>query len=252
MENPNVIDLEPLIKNWAWTQFVKSSKEAKKYEYKDMHLKINWDNTEFATHNLEYTNKDRPKGQKSQVVFKSTYENNTKDTQENSFTTERSTTSTCTTSLVKGFSKGFNVELKLALPEEIMEVTTGFGREVTVEKGSEQTQEESLTWTANSSVKVPPEHRTTVSLVVSEEEFHCDFHMSVSIRGHVVVVLTNLRDNNSFVSSVEGNIVQILSSNSNVLNNCIKDGNSLIWEIHGKSQFRYGVEQNIKIHEEPL
>lgn len=126
MDSSNIVDLEPLIKNWAWTQYVKSSKDAKKHEYKNVQLKINWDHTEFSTFDLKYINKDRSKGQKSQVVFKSIYENNTKETQENSFTTERTTVSTCTTVLTQGFTKGFNIELKLALPEDIMEVSNVF------------------------------------------------------------------------------------------------------------------------------
>ncbi|XP_014781646.1 uncharacterized protein LOC106877292 [Octopus bimaculoides] len=252
MDYANIVDLDPLIKNWAWTQFQKSSKDAKKHEYKNVLLKINWNHTEFSTFDLEYLNKDRSKGQRSQVVFKSIYENNTKENQENSFTTERTTTSTCTTALTQGFSKGFNIELKLALPEDIMEVSTGFGREVTMEKGSEETHEESLTWTANSSVQVRPKHRTTASLVVTEEEFHCDFRLSVRIRGRIVVVLTNLLDNNSFLSVVEGNIVQLLSSHQDIMRNCRRENGCLIWSVTGKSKFRYGVEQHIKIDEEPL
>ncbi|XP_029656588.1 uncharacterized protein LOC115230588 [Octopus sinensis] len=252
MDCTNIIDLEPLIKNWAWTEYQKSGKDAKKHDYKNVLLKINWSHTEFTTFDLEYLNKERSKGQKSQVVFKSIYENNTKESQENSFTTERTTVSTCTTALTQGFSKGFNVELKLALPEDIMEVTTGFGREVTMEKGNEETHEECLTWTANSSVQVRPRHRTTASLVVTEEEFHCDFSLSVRIRGRIVVVLTNLLDNNSFLSVVEGSIVKLLSSNSDIMKHCTKKDDSLIWSVTGKSKFRYGVEQHIKIDEESL
>ena len=51
---------------------------------------------------------------------------------------------------------------------------------------------------------MPPKSRTIAELVVREKEFNAKFKVSVQIKGQIIVAVTNLRDNNSFVQSIEG------------------------------------------------
>lgn len=164
----------------------------------------------------------------------------------------RTSTSTCTTFVEKGFTKGINVEMKLALPNEIMEVTTGFGKEVHMNKGTEQTQERSLTWTANSSIRVRERHRVTASLEVTEESFTADFNMFIRISGRAHVVLTNMKDNNSFLYTVEGNVCDILNRKFGECEYFKKMGNMILWNVRGKCHFMYGVKQHIRIEEDEI
>ena len=123
MSAPDVVDIEDILKNWAWTAFQKSyGKDAQKYKYNNVKLEIKWNRMEIVSLEPEYINAQRNVKNDPQIVFNSTYENLTSTTQNNSFTTERTTTSTCTTWVEKGFTKGVNVEVKLAIPNDIMEV----------------------------------------------------------------------------------------------------------------------------------
>ena len=51
-------------------------------------------------------------------------------------------------------TRGFNLELKLGLPEEIMSATAGFGREVNMERSDDWVHEETVSWSINSTIKV--------------------------------------------------------------------------------------------------
>lgn len=253
MTFPDVVDIEVILKDWAWTAFQKAnSKESQKLKYNDVKLEVKWNRIDISCLEPEYINKDRNVHEDSQVVFNSTYENCTSAPQDNSFTTERSTTSTCTIFVEKGFTKGINVELKLAVPNDLMEVTTGFGKEVHMNKGTEQTQEKHLTWTANSSIRVREGYRVTASLEVQEESFTADFNMKVRISGRALVVLTNMRDNNSFLYSVEGDITQILYDKLGREEYFIREGRALVWTVKGKCQFCYGIKQHIRLTEEEM
>lgn len=123
MTSPDVVDIEVILKDWAWTAFqIAHDKEAKKHKYNDVKLEVKWNRIDISCLEPEYINKDRNVHEDSQIVFNSTYENCTSAPQDNSFTTERSTTSTCTIAVEKGFTKGINVELKFAIPNDLMEV----------------------------------------------------------------------------------------------------------------------------------
>ena len=45
-------------------------------------------------------------------------------------------------------------QVKLGLPDEVAGATAGFGREVNMESTDETTQEETMTWSINSNIKV--------------------------------------------------------------------------------------------------
>ncbi|XP_062574747.1 uncharacterized protein LOC134236590 [Saccostrea cucullata] len=250
----NVVDLEDIVKTWAWTNFLKvRSKENSKLRLEDVQMNVNWSRVRFVTEKPVYEDKNMEKIPKAQVVFRSTYHNNTENEQEHSFQTERTTSCVSTTSMEKGFTKGFNVELKLGLPEEVAEITAGFGREVNMQTGFEDTCENSLTWAVNSTIRVKGNHSATADLEVRENDFSAKYKMLVKIRGIVIVSLTNLKDNNSFIQSFEGDFSQIMKDEQKKgTTGFTIEERTVHWVVEGNCSFRFGVEQQIKLKEEPL
>lgn len=251
---PKIADLEEYVKIWAWDTFLRTrSKDYSKLRYEDVRLDVNWARVKFISSSPEYADQRFAERPQSQVVFRSTYENCTDNTQDHSFQTERSTVSCCTTTVSKGFTKGMHLELKLGLPDEVAGATAGFGREVNMESTEESTHEETMTWSINSTIKVPPHARTVAELVVREKEFSAKFRLHVQIKGHVIVVVTNLRDNNAFVQTIEGDFSEVVKTLADKLDkNVTCSGRTVTWEVEGTCQFRFGVEQHVRLQESPL
>ncbi|XP_076450988.1 uncharacterized protein LOC143286921 [Babylonia areolata] len=252
---PKITDLEELIKIWAWDTFLRTrQKDHSKLQYNDVRLEVNWSRLKMTSSSPEYSDQQFVEKPQSQVVFRSTYENLTESPQDHSFHTERTTVSSCTTSVSKGFSKGMHLEVKLGLPDEVAGATAGFGREVNMESTDESTREEIMTWSINSNIKVPGHHRTIAELVVHEKQFSAKFKVSVQIKGQVLVVVTNLKDNNSFVQSIEGDFSEIMKTLSDKVDpkTVTFDKRMVRWEMEGTCCFRFGVEQRVKLREYPL
>lgn len=251
-EMANVTDIAEIVKTWAWTNFVKTrGKDHQKLKYDDVKMDINWSRVRFNPSPPEYLESSMVDQPKSKMVFTSTFENNTESEQQHSFTTERTTVCTSTTAISKGYTQGFHLEMKIGLPEEVASITSGFGRETTVESTEETTNEQSITWAVDSNIKVPPKHKTIAKMVVKEKEFNSKFKLTVRIRGMVIVAFTNLRDNNSFIHSTEGDVSQILDDAKGYSGYKI-EGKTAVFDVEGRSQFRFGVEQRVKLDEEPL
>lgn len=251
----NLIDLEEIAKTWAWTAFMKTrSKDLSKLKYDDVRLEVNWSRVRFVSDGEEYSDKKMEDIPTAQIVFQSTFINNCAETeQEHSFQTERTTSCVSTTNITKGFTKGFNVELKLGLPEEVAGITAGFGRETNMETGFEDTQEKSLTWSVNSTIKVPAKTRTTAIMEVKEKEFCANYAMKVKVRGIVLVSITNIRDNNAFIQSVEGDFSELMKDEAKKgAKGFVVENRTVTWDIEGNCKFRFGIEQSIRLEEETI
>lgn len=248
----NVTDIEEIVQTWAWNSFVKTrGQDYKKLKYDDVKMEINWSRVRFTPSEPEYFDRSMVDQPNSKIVFTSTFENNTDTEQEHSFTTERTTVCTATTSISKGYTQGFHLELKVGLPDEVASATAGFGRETTVESTEETTKEQSIAWAVDSTIKVPGKHKTTAKMVIKEKEFNGKFKLNVRVKGMVIVAFTNLRENNSFIHSTEGDISQILNDAKGYSGYKI-EGKTAIFDVQGSAQFRFGVEQRVKLDEEPL
>ncbi|KJH49370.1 hypothetical protein DICVIV_04510 [Dictyocaulus viviparus] len=149
-----------------------------------------------------------PKEEK--VLFKTTFTNTTQREQEYSFKTERCTRSTSTVIIEKGVCRGMEVALKLKTPCEVVEANAGFHQEVVLNHIGENTNEEELCWGVDSSVRVPPTSETVAELVILEEQCKRDFRIENRMTGKVLVTVTNLKQNNSLVTVIEGNIADII------------------------------------------
>ncbi|XP_045176167.2 uncharacterized protein LOC123536796 [Mercenaria mercenaria] len=246
----NVTDIEEIVGVDKFRQNTRQRfSETQKFD-DEVNMDVNWSRVRFNLSLPEYSDKSMVDQQNSKIVFTSTFENNIDSEQEHSFTTERSTACITTTSISKGYTQGFNLELKLGLPDEVASAAAGFGPGTTVKSTDETTKKQTIIWAVDSNIKVPPKHKTA-RMVVKEKEFHGTFKLNVRVRGMVIVIFTNLRDNNSYIRTSEGDISQILSDAKGYTGYKI-EGKTAIFDVQGSTQFRFGVEQMVKIDEEPL
>ncbi|VDM12833.1 unnamed protein product [Wuchereria bancrofti] len=188
-----------------------------------------------------------------QVLFKSTFTNSTERSQEYTFKTERCTRSTATISIEKGVCRGMEMELKLKTPCEIVEANAGFHNELSIVSIGENTVEEELRWGVDSTIKVPPLCETVAELVILEDNQTRNFAVDSRISGRVIVTVTNLKENNSLITIIEGKVADIIRgiANYSALGFTIKD-DIVTYTTKGICKFKYGVEQIVKLKEHPL
>uniref|UniRef100_A0A0R3RUL8 Ig-like domain-containing protein n=1 Tax=Elaeophora elaphi TaxID=1147741 RepID=A0A0R3RUL8_9BILA len=202
-----------------------------------------------------------------QSLFKSTFTNTTEREQEYSFKTERSTRSAATVIVEKGVCRGVEMALKLKTPGEVVEANAGFSTELTVMNIGENTIEEELVWGVDSTVRVPPlsetiaeliileDHQTRLVHIVDFDEFIIVLKFSIESRmsGRIIVTLTNIKDNNSLVTIIEGKIADIIRGLANYSSLGFTIQNDIVsYTTKGMCKFKYGVEQKVKITEHSI
>jgi len=242
-------DVESVVRKWAFQMFdATRTKSQKDLKLEDLNMEINWKKIKFTHSDPDYIDKVKPENPQSQVLFKTCFTNNTDNVQEYCFKTERSTKSTCEVSVERGLTIGEELSLNIKTPCEILEIGGGFSRELSVTNYTGQCYEEELVWGVDSQIKVKPHHKTTAELVVNEDQYESKFKVKSFFSGKIHVTILNLRDNNSFVKSVSGDIVNIMNGEQgfNIEND------QVTFVSKGTCNFRYGVEQNIQLNEEAL
>lgn len=149
---------------------------------------------------------------------------------------------------------GFEMNLSLKTPCEIFEANAGFKRELSVTNAQGQIIEESLTWGVDSTIQVPSMSQTTAELAIYEDEFQGNFSIRTDVAGKVLVSVTNIRDNNCFLKSLSGDIDEIVGAEINGLKGFSMDKQNHVvsFTTNGRCHFRYGIEQHIKLSQEPL
>jgi hypothetical protein len=82
--------------------------------------------------------------------------------------------------------------------------------------------------------------------------YHC--HLTVVIQ--VIVSVLNTRDNNCFVKSIDGDIVEIIrrEAESNSLKGFTVDKtqNIVSYTTKGRCQYRYGIEQHVQLSQQKI
>lgn len=250
-----LVSLDDIIEEWAMDMFkVTANKKQAKIPKDCLAKTISYKRVRFEHVEPKYEDERRVSKPMSQVLFKSHFTNNTEQDQEYSFKTERTTKSTCEVLYEEGYTVGQEVSVTLKTPGEVFEANAGFHRELSLMKSEGETKEEELNWAVDSQIRVPPKHQTVAELVISEEQYAAEFTIETSFRGTVHVVFTNLGDNNSFVKSVEGDIVEIFRNkiSKGRLKSFKIDGNCVRTQFKGLCKFRYGIEQHVKLTEEAL
>ena len=114
--------------------------------------------------------------------------------------------------------------------------------------------EEEITWAVDSQIKVPPMHHTQAALVVTEKQYGAKFKVVTKFAGKVHVTITNTKDNNSFVSSVDGNIFDIVNAEIKRKGShpCYVSGRWICYETRGSCSFQYAVEQQVVLSQTPV
>lgn len=256
----DVVDLEELVERWALQMFdYTKNKEQARIPKEHLVFNMDWRRVRFVHHDPQFVDQTKPPAPKSQVLFRTHFTNSTELSQEYTFRAERTTSSTCEVHVDRAVTVGCEMNLSLKTPCEVFEANAGFKREVTVNNSQGQMLEQTMTWGVDSLIKVPPRFRTTAELVVFEDSFQGNFSVRSDVSGKVLVSVTNSRDNNSFVKSIdEGYIVDIIRRE--VENNRLKgftfDGGGqhgvVSYVTRGRCSFRYGIEQHVQLSQEKL
>ena len=285
------IDLTQIVRDWAWREYdktaTKSQRNLKEKEErkgsKYLHLQIDWSDVKFhdetmwprlAEDRFDEEGRGRTVVQNggghgtlaadtgtthTNVLFQTTFTNNTGDSQEYTLKTEKSTRSTCMTEIETSFTKGMDLSVKLCTPGEILEANAGYHREMSLTNVEGETLEEELNWGVESQIRVRPEHVAEAELVVKEKKYSGEFQIKSKIRGYVYVTFTNIKDNNSLVKAMGHDVSDIVQSYLDMERRKgktvdfveIQDSLIIIY-TKGKCQFRYGVKQEVKVQERPL
>lgn len=268
----NVTDLEDIVKRWAGEVYeITKTKDQARIPKEAIMFNINWKQVKFHFDDPKYEilplfpgancNPNSHSGPTTpskhvfqpQTLFRTYFSNTTGQEQEYSFKTERCTRSTCTVCVETGFSRGFDFGLKLTVPGEVAEANAGFKREVTVTNIGEDTIEEELIWAVDNSVKVPANTETIAELVITEAQCQATFSMDTKFHGKVLITVTNVKENNSLVTVMEGNIADIMQREvQRGLKGFKVQGKVVIAETRGKCNFKYGIEQRVRISERPI
>jgi len=145
------------------------------------------------------------------------------------------------------------MSMALKTPCEVFEAQAGFKRELTLTKTQGEIIEEALLWGVDSVIKVPPKHRTSAELLIYEDAFEGSFTVRSEFSGKVHVSVTNMKDNNSFVKSIEGDVEQIVKRElDNGLKGFTTDKGVVSFMTKGRCSFHYGIEQHVKISQEKI
>jgi len=105
---------------------------------------------------VRYTDAGEPGQPKSQVLFRSTFVNDTDNEQEYELNSERKTVSSCSFELFEGFVVEGEAEVTLSVPIPgcALEANAGFRSEYVLETTRTKTVQEEINWSVKSSVKV--------------------------------------------------------------------------------------------------
>ncbi|ESO10881.1 hypothetical protein HELRODRAFT_109192 [Helobdella robusta] len=250
----DVFDLEGIVKTWATQMYdYTKSREQNRIPREALMFNINWKGVKFIHKEIEFPEPPKkPVVPKTQCLFRTKFFNQTNQDQEYTFRTERTTSSTCEVSFDRCLTIGAELTLSLKTPMEIFEANAGFKRELAVTNAQGQCIEQCLTWGVDSLIKVPAMHQATAELVVYEDELCGDFNLATDFSGKVVVTVTNLRDNNSFVKMIEGDISEIIKASSCAAQVIAKSNRVVTFVTKGHCQFHYGIEQHVTVRQEPI
>ncbi|XP_046338828.2 uncharacterized protein LOC124120123 [Haliotis rufescens] len=244
----SVTDLDELLKQWAWKMYTRTKNTV---SIDNAQLDVVWNKVRFQSAQANFSKQHASNVPQSQIVFSSTFDNETTQYQQHNFQTQRSTIATVTTAMSKGFTRGVNAGIKLPVPPEVLSSTAGFGNEVTIECEDEYSVQKSLSWAVNTTVNAPKEMRTVAELEILENEFKCNFKMNVSFRGTVRVNITELPSEKVLI--FQNDIAQILGDSGSLLPDCVEiTPKKVVWPVIGKVQFRYGVSQKVRVYQEDL
>jgi hypothetical protein len=197
---------------------------------------------------VQYMNTEKPGAPKTHVLFKSTFINDTSSEQEYQLRAERKTVSSCDIEIIEGFFTEGSAELSLEIPIPgcVLSAGAGFKREYALENRTSKSVEEELTWSIESNVRVPGMSKTTAELLVQEDKFQGSFEIKTYFYGDIRVKL--LKDSQELISIDLSDLEDIFTRDKGFK----KDQKGLFRITRGECKARYGIEQKIELHQQPL
>jgi hypothetical protein len=258
------VDIQGLIEDWATDYFRRkaSKKELKLLKQDQIRTEIDWKRVKFVHEDAVYEPEPPTPGSgrpTQNVLFNTNFTNRTDKPQRYTFRAERTTRSSCTVAIEQGYTKGFEMNVKLTTPCQIMEANAGFRREITLTNSESETIEEELTWGVDSEIEVEGHKVGEAKLLILEEKYEGRFSIKTHISGRVRVVFTNLKDNNSFIKAAENQVVSIVEDA--IRSKSIQPSEALHVDgsmqrvtliTRGNCQFKYGFKQLIEVAQKPI
>lgn len=261
----DLTDIESITKDYSWNKFLEIVENKSKYKYKDVRVDIDWTRTKFVASDPNFNSignghvSGKPmKGKippqlieipKAQEIYRSVYVNRTEGEQEHSISMQRSTKSICKAYVNKGYTKGINVGLKLAVPGEVANATANFGYSVNVTDNSEESTEQTMTWGSDCKVKVPRNKQVSAKISITEKEYNASFQMKTTIYGTVHIAIHSRLDD-KFLFSLDAPFVEIMRwycHKEGAFRDCTIKDKEVDWDVSGNCYFRFGVEQTVEI-----
>jgi hypothetical protein len=287
-DNKTILDLEKVVSDWAWRQFDNTAtKKEKKLRKKDknarfgkkgiyINVQVDWSEVQCSdTTTWDAIQENESTGPASQVqvvrgpqatgspsgsvLFETKFVNTTKKEMEYTMSTEKTTTTTCSTEIESSYTRGIEVGITLKSPCEFVEANVGYSREYSLTNVSGETFEHEMSWGVESVIKVEPESIVYAALTVDEREKKGGFTITSELQGMVYVTFTEIRNNNSLLKATGYPISDIVtewltkqrSSGVDVTFARVEDGKVLI-TTRGVCKFRYGVKQEVNVRQENL
>lgn len=291
-EASRILDLEKVVSDWAWRQFDQTAtKKEEKLRKKDknarfgkkgiyINVQVDWselqvtDSTEWDTI-TEYAEPDPQKHQQkvesvrgvprvegdpaSSILFETKFTNTTNKEMEYTMKTEKVTKTTCTTEIESSYTRGIDVGITLKSPGEFVEANVGYHREYTLTDVKSDTFEHEMHWGVDSVIKVDQSSIVYASLTVDEREKRGGFIITSEMQGMVYVTFTDIRDNNSLlkatgypISKIVDEWLQRQRKDGRNIDFVQVDNNKVFITTRGKCNFRYGVKQEVKVHQEKI
>lgn len=245
-----IADLDRLIEKYAKRAYRK--KEPKASDFEELLLDVEWIGFSITNDEATFELEQVKIGKKplKQSLFETFFINNSSEVQECSFKTERKTRQSCSFSFTKGFSKEKDAGLTIKLPEDIIGLSAGIRSTQTVECGKNTTNEEEVTWSCDSTIKVGPHKKISASLLINEVELERKFSVKCYVTGRLYITLKSRSSGTPKMAEMcyIGDILSLANKGEYK----ISEDEILTTEYvhHGKCIFRMGVKQYIEIKEE--
>ncbi|KAM7533853.1 hypothetical protein Aperf_G00000113185 [Anoplocephala perfoliata] len=261
-----LFDLITVVRAWAVDSFLAAAdKKTRKRvcaggnNVGALHVEIIWDDIVSWSDTPAFADVYSVQLPKSHVLFNTAYRNGTDGVQEYNFRTDRSTRSTAEIEISKGFSAHREIGVKLQLPEQILEASAGFSREISLSKATRHSLDEEMSWGIDTRVEVQPKSTANVQVNVIEHQLTCRFSVDTRLRGRIRAVCLDGRKNNAFLMSIESDLGDVVKAHlakprppsEPKLTNVKVEGTitpkTVVITTEGKCSFRFGVKQEVEV-----
>ncbi|ELT95328.1 hypothetical protein CAPTEDRAFT_211575 [Capitella teleta] len=240
-----MFNLQKVVEDWGWDRLHRrGNKKQKKMLKKQrtssdastegpyIQMKIDWSRVTFVDKTtwgelLDEKSKEAssPGGRnqaEASVLFRTKFENDTKEPQEYTMRAQRTTKSTCNTEVERSYTREQELGITLKAPGDVFEANAGFKSEFTLSKVHGDSFEYELEWEVQSQIKVLGGNSAEACMEVLEEKKAGDFEVETKIYGKVIIRFFDVEKNKQILTTGDS-IVSIVKEHLNMLR-CTKEG----------------------------